>query len=99
MSDKFSILRRPSQKVRPQDFDATDDLASVKKTPHTEVDSSGKKRVVISDDSEVIDRKISRQSDNGASRFGYAEWGLKEKKVGYVCAGLPLLDLLRLQSS
>ena len=69
MSDKFSILKRLSQKVRPQDFDATDDLASVKKTPQTKVDSSGKKRVVISDDSEVIDRKIPRQSDNGASRF------------------------------
>jgi cell division protein FtsQ len=69
MSDKFSILRRLSQKVRPQDFDATDDLASVKKTPQTKVDSSGKKRVVISDDSEVIDRKNPRQSDNGASRF------------------------------
>ena len=69
MSEKFSILRRLSQKVRPQDFDATEDLASVKKTPQTKVDSSGKKRVVISDDSEVIDRKIPRQSDNGASRF------------------------------
>ena len=69
MSDKFSILKRLSQKVRPQEFDATDGLARVKKTPLTKVDSSGKKRVVISDDSEVIDRKTPRQSDNGASRF------------------------------
>jgi cell division protein FtsQ len=43
---------------------------TAKKVPQTKVDSSGKKRVVISDDSEVIDRKSSRNpSDNGASRF------------------------------
>jgi cell division protein FtsQ len=104
MSDKFSILRRLSQKVRPQDFDATDDLASVKKTPHTEVDSSGKKRVVISDDSEVIDRKISRQSDNGASRFRLRRMGIEREEgrlrlrwftiVGLVVAAVVVILLL-----
>ena len=104
MSDKFSILRRLSQKVRPQDFDVTDDLASVKKTPHTEVDSSGKKRVVISDDSEVIDRKISRQSDNGASRFRLRRMGIEREEgrlrlrwftiVGLVVAAVVVILLL-----
>jgi len=45
-------------------------LVTAKKVPQTKVDSSGKKRVVISDDSEVVDKKSSRNSsDNGASRF------------------------------
>ena len=60
MSDKFSFLKRLSQKVRPQDFDGTDDLATVKKTPQTKVDSSGKKRVVISDDSDAKHHKVSK---------------------------------------
>lgn len=104
MSDKFSILRRFSQKFRTQDFDATDDLASVKKTPQTKVDSSGKKRVVISDDSEVIDRKISRQSDNGASRFRLRRMAVQRQEgrrrlrwftiVGLVVAAVIVILLL-----
>lgn len=70
MSDKFSILKKLVQKVRPSDFDASDELVSTQKVPVIKVDSSGKKRVVISDNSEVINRKSSRSdSDNGASRF------------------------------
>ena len=74
MSDKFSAFKQRIQKIRPhkfaQKFDTTADLASIKKAPQTKVDSSGKKRVVISDDSEIIDRKSgSKDSDNGASRF------------------------------
>jgi len=70
MSEKFSILKKLVQKVRPSDFDASDELVSAQKVPVTKVDSSGKKRVVISDNSELINRKSSRSdSDNGASRF------------------------------
>ena len=104
MSDKFSFLKRLSQKVRPQDFDGTDDLATVKKTPQTKVDSSGKKRVVISDDSEVIDRKIPRQSDNGAARFRLRRIAVQRQEgrrrlrwftvVGLVVAAVVLILLL-----
>ncbi|MDA2966229.1 MAG: FtsQ-type POTRA domain-containing protein [Actinomycetota bacterium] len=104
MSDKFSILRRLSQKVRTQDFDATDDLANLKKTPQTKVDSLGKKRVVISDDSEVIDWKISRQSDNGASRFRLRRMAVQREEgrrrlrwftiVGTVVAAVVVILLL-----
>lgn len=70
MSDKFSILKKLVQKVRPTDFDDSEELVNVQKASATKVDSSGKKRVVITDDSEVIDRKSTRSaSDNGASRF------------------------------
>lgn len=70
MSDKFSIIKKLVQKVRPTEFDDSEELVTTKKAPMTKVDSSGKKRVVISDDSEVIDRKSTRSdSDNGASRF------------------------------
>lgn len=70
MSDKFSIIKKLVQKVRPTEFDDSEELVTTKKAPITKVDSSGKKRVVISDDSEVIDRKSTRSdSDNGASRF------------------------------
>ena len=104
MSDKFSFLKRLSQKVRPQDFDGTDDLATVKKTPQTKVDSSGKKRVVISDDSEVIDRKNPRQSDNGAARFRLRRIAVQRQEgrrrlrwftvVGLVVAAVVLILLL-----
>ena len=104
MSDKFSFLKRLSQKVRPQDFDGTDDLATVKKTPQTKVDSSGKKRVVISDDSEVIDRKTPRQSDNGAARFRLRRIAVQRQEgrrrlrwftvVGLVVAAVVLILLL-----
>jgi cell division protein FtsQ len=70
MSDRFSFFKNVLEKFRPNNFDNSEELVSVKKTPLTKIDSSGKKRVVISDDSEVIDKKSSRpQSDNGASRF------------------------------
>lgn len=70
MSDKFSIVKKLVQKVRPTEFDDSEELVKTKKVPVTKVDSSGKKRVVISDDSEIIDRKsIRSDSDNGASRF------------------------------
>lgn len=70
MSDKFSIIKKLVQKVRPTELDDSEELVTTKKAPITKVDSSGKKRVVISDDSEVIDRKSTRSdSDNGASRF------------------------------
>ena len=70
MSDKFSIIKKLVQKVRPTEFDDSEELVTTKKAPMTKVDSSGKKRVVISDDSEVIDRKSTRSdTDNGASRF------------------------------
>ena len=70
MSDKFSFVKKLVEKVRPNDFDDSEELVKTTKTPVTKVDSSGKKRVVISDDSEVIDRKSTRSnSDNGASRF------------------------------
>ncbi len=70
MSDKFSIIKKLVQKVQPTEFDDSEELVTTKKAPITKVDSSGKKRVVISDDSEVIDRKSTRSdSDNGASRF------------------------------
>jgi len=70
MSDKFAIFKKLVQKVRPTDFDDSDELVSAQKVPVTKVDSAGKKRVVISDDSEVIDKRSSRpSSDNGASRF------------------------------
>lgn len=74
MSDKFSAFKGLIQKIRPRTFihkfDDTENVVTSKKTPQTKVDSSGKKRVVISDDSEVIDRKSShKDSDNGASRF------------------------------
>lgn len=70
MSDKFSILKKLVQKVRPTDFDDSEELVNVQKASVTKVDGSGKKRVVITDDSEVIDRKSTRSaSDNGASRF------------------------------
>ena len=70
MSDKFSFVKKLVEKVRPNDFDDSEELVKTAKTPVTKVDSSGKKRVVISDDSEVIDRKSTRSnSDNGASRF------------------------------
>jgi cell division protein FtsQ len=70
MSDKFAIFKKLVQKVRPTDFDDSDELVSTQKVPVTKVDSAGKKRVVISDDSEVIDKRSSRpSSDNGASRF------------------------------
>ncbi len=70
MSDKFSILKKLVQKVRPTDFHDSEELVNVQKASATKVDSSGKKRVVITDDSEVIDRKSTRSAtDNGASRF------------------------------
>lgn len=70
MSDKFSFVKKLVQKVRPNEFDDSEELVNTKKAPITKVDSSGKKRVVISDDSEVLDRKSTRSdSDNGASRF------------------------------
>jgi len=70
MSDTFSIFKKLVQKIRPADFDDSDELVSTQKVPVTKVDSAGKKRVVITDDSEVVDRKSTRSnSDNGASRF------------------------------
>ena len=70
MSDRFSFFKDLLEKLRPNNFDDSEALVTAKKVPQTKVDSSGKKRVVISDDSEVIDRKSSRNpSDNGASRF------------------------------
>ena len=70
MSDRFSLFKDLLEKLRPNKFDDSEALGTAKKVPQTKVDSSGKKRVVISDDSEVIDRKSSRNpSDNGASRF------------------------------
>ena len=70
MSDRFSLFKDLLEKLRPNKFDDSEALVTAKKVPQTKVDSSGKKRVVISDDSEVIDRKSSRNpSDNGASRF------------------------------
>ena len=70
MSDKFSILKKLVQKVRPTDFDDSEELVNVQKASATKVDGSGKKRVIITDDSEVIDKKSTRSaSDNGASRF------------------------------
>jgi cell division protein FtsQ len=70
MSDRFSFFKDLLEKLRPNKFDDSEALVTAKKVPQTKVDSSGKKRVVISDDSEVIDRKSSRNpSDNGASRF------------------------------
>ena len=70
MSDRFSLFKDLLEKLRPNKFDDSEALVTAKKVPQTKVDSSGKKRVVISDDSEVIDRKSSRNpSDNGAYRF------------------------------
>ena len=70
MSDRFSLFKDLLEKLRPNKFDDSEALVTAKKVPQTKVDSSGKKRVVISDDSEVVDRKSSRNpSDNGASRF------------------------------
>ena len=70
MSDRFSFFKDLLEKLRPNNFDDSEALVTAKKVPQTKVDSSGKKRVVISDDSEVVDRKSSRNpSDNGASRF------------------------------
>lgn len=70
MSDRFSLFKDLLEKLRPNKFDDSEALVTAKKVPQTKVDSSGKKRVVISDDSEVIDRKSSRNPpDNGASRF------------------------------
>lgn len=70
MSDKFSILKKFVRKVRPIEFDDSEELVKVQKASVTKVDGSGKKRVVITDVSEVIDRKSTRSaSDNGASRF------------------------------
>lgn len=70
MSDRFSFFKDLLEKLRPNNFDDSEVLVTAKKIPQTKVDSSGKKRVVISDDSEVVDKKSSRNpSDNGASRF------------------------------
>ena len=70
MSDKFSIFKKLVQKVRLNDFDDSDELVNTQKASATKVDGSGKKRVVITDDSEVIDKNSTRSaSDNGASRF------------------------------
>ncbi|MEY3797507.1 MAG: putative cell division protein FtsQ [Actinomycetota bacterium] len=70
MSDRFSFFKDLLEKLRPNNFDDSEVLVTAKKVPQTKVDSSGKKRVVISDDSEVVDKKSSRNpSDNGASRF------------------------------
>lgn len=70
MSDRFSFFKDLLEKLRPNNFDDSEALVTAKKVPQTKVDSSGKKRVVISDDSEVVDKKSSRNpSDNGASRF------------------------------
>jgi cell division protein FtsQ len=70
MSDRFSFFKDLIEKLRPNNFDDSEALVTAKKVPQTKVDSSGKKRVVISDDSEVVDKKSSRNpSDNGASRF------------------------------
>lgn len=70
MSDRFSFFKDLLEKLRPNNFDDSEALVTAKKVPQTKVDSSGKKRVVISDDSEVDDKKSSRSpSDNGASRF------------------------------
>ncbi|MEY3071391.1 MAG: putative cell division protein FtsQ [Actinomycetota bacterium] len=70
MSDRFSFFKNLLEKLRPNNFDDSEALVTAKKAPQTKVDSSGKKRVVISDDSEVVDEKSSRNpSDNGASRF------------------------------
>ena len=70
MSDRFSFFKNLLEKLRPNNFDDSEALVTAKKVPQTKVDSSGKKRVVISDDSEVVDKKSSRNpSDNGASRF------------------------------
>ena len=57
MSDRFSLFKDLLEKLRPNKFDDSEALVTAKKVPQTKVDSSGKKRVVISDDSEVIDRK------------------------------------------
>lgn len=78
MSDKFSVIKNLAQKVRPKNLsrkivpilDDSEDLVRDKKELATKVDGSGKKRVVISDDSEIIERKSGHtDSDNGASRF------------------------------
>jgi cell division protein FtsQ len=70
MSDRFSFFKNLLEKLRPNNFDDSEALVTAKRVPQTKVDSSGKKRVVISDDSEVVDKKSSRNpSDNGASRF------------------------------
>jgi cell division protein FtsQ len=78
---------------------------TAKKVPQTKVDSSGKKRVVISDDSEVIDGKSSRTpSDNGASRFRLRRIAARREEgrrrlrwftvLGLVVAGIILVLLL-----
>jgi cell division protein FtsQ len=80
-------------------------LVTAKKVPQTKVDSSGKKRVVISDDSEVIDGKSSRTpSDNGASRFRLRRIAARREEgrrrlrwftvLGLVVAGIILVLLL-----
>ena len=105
MSDKFSFLRKLVEKVRPNGFDNSEELVKTAKAPVTKVDSSGKKRVVISDDSEVIDRKSTRSnSDNGASRFRLRRIAVRREEgrrrlrwfaiVGLVIGGVVVILLL-----
>jgi cell division protein FtsQ len=105
MSDRFSLFKDLLEKLRPNKFDDSEALVTAKKVPQTKVDSSGKKRVVISDDSEVIDRKSSRNpSDNGASRFRLRRIAVRREEgrrrlrwftvLGLVVAGIILVLLL-----
>ena len=105
MSDRFSLFKDLLEKLRPNKFDDSEALVTAKKVPQTKVDSSGKKRVVISDDSEVIDGKSSRTpSDNGASRFRLRRIAARREEgrrrlrwftvLGLVVAGIILVLLL-----
>jgi cell division protein FtsQ len=105
MSDRFSLFKDLLEKLRPNKFDDSEALVTAKKVLQTKVDSSGKKRVVISDDSEVIDGKSSRTpSDNGASRFRLRRIAARREEgrrrlrwftvLGLVVAGIILVLLL-----
>lgn len=73
---------------------------TAKKVPQTKVDSSGKKRVVISDDSEVVDKNLREiLRIMGLLAFGYVVLPFVAKKVDVDFVGSQFLGWLLLQSS
>ena len=100
MSDRFSFFKDLLEKLRPNNFDDSEALVTAKKVPQTKVDSSGKKRVVISDDSEVVDKNLREILQTmGLLVFGYVVLPFAAKKVDADFVGSQFLGWPLLQSS
>lgn len=74
--------RGPKKSKGPKKSSGNDESVPVAKKIVTKIDGAGKKRVVISDDTEIVESKISRGStDHGSSRFR-ARWIAVRREEG-----------------